>query len=302
MNSEMLIASSRRWMSAGLEAFTRGSDLDFAVHHFGVATEHALKAFLSSYHPALVVDANDLAGLLHATGHGALTSTPMAGSKTIQATAAFERCNQLLKPPIPVKMDVLKSLLNARNGVSHLGAHEPDEVRKHLITSIRVIDPLLVSLGVTHSDFWGLYRDLHDELLQKRADELKLAYMAKIVNAKNVLASRLGPAWDVRDLARLTAELAWIDSDEESAPCPACNMEGRLWGNTSVDRQDDGDPTDYNTGDWAVMLYPLGFSCPVCQLDLEIDEFELAGLPTEVRTSHDPVEWSMPDEDMGRDR
>ncbi len=286
-------------MSTGLEAYARGTDLDFAVHHFGVAAEHALKALLASYHPALVIDANDFNGLLHATGHGALIKTSLASAKTIQAAAAFERCNLLLKPPLPVKIEVFKSLLNARNGVSHLGVHDRDDARQHLITAIRIIDPLLTALGVEQEQFWGHYRELRDELLQKRADDLKLAYMTKVVNAKNILAVRLGPDLVAEDLARL--ERGWIDSDEEPAECPACGVEGRLTGHHFVERQDMDESAEGDES-WAVVLYPLGFTCPICQLRLEIEEFDLAGLPREVRTAHDPYEWAMPDEDMYRDR
>ncbi|MCX5318142.1 hypothetical protein [Streptomyces sp. NBC_00154] len=248
-----------------------------------------------------MIDANDFHGLLHATGHGALITTSLTNAKTIQAAAAFERCNQLLKPPLPIKTDVFKTLLNARNGVSHLGVHKNDEARQHLITAIRIIDPILSALGVEQEQFWGHYKPLRDELLQKRADDLKLAFMTKIVNAKNVLAARLGPDLGAEDLARLSAELVWIDSDEEPAKCPACGMEGRLTGNHFVERQYDGLEPEEDE-DWAVMLYPLGFICPICQLQLELEEFDLAGLPREVRTAHDPYEWAMPDEDMFRDR
>ncbi|MEV5605757.1 hypothetical protein AB0L33_30405 [Streptomyces sp. NPDC052299] len=301
MDSKTLVASAQRWMTTGLEAYARVTDLDFAVHHFGIATEHALKALLASYHPALVIDANDFHGLLHATGNGALIKTSLTNARTIQAATAFERCNQLLKPPLPVKADVFKGLMNARNGVSHLGVHEKSEARQHLITTIRIVDPLLSALGVEEDQFWGHYKTLRDELLVEHADDLKLAFMTKIANAKNVLTARLSPDLDPEDLARLSAESVWIDSDEEPAKCPACGMEGRLWGSLFVEQQGEGEGPEEDE-DWAVVLYPLGFKCPVCQLRLELEEFDLAGLPREVRTAHDPYDWAVPDEDMYRDR
>jgi hypothetical protein len=36
---------------------------------------------------------NDFHGLLHVTGHESFTNTRMTNARTIQATAAFERCN-----------------------------------------------------------------------------------------------------------------------------------------------------------------------------------------------------------------
>lgn len=45
MNSKGLIDSSQRWITVGLDAFTRQEDLDLAVHHFGVATSVARTRF-----------------------------------------------------------------------------------------------------------------------------------------------------------------------------------------------------------------------------------------------------------------
>jgi hypothetical protein len=63
-------------MQAAFEAFGRGESLDFTVHHAGVGLEHLLKAYLSSLHPALVIDATHLASLLHAVRHGDRSSVP----------------------------------------------------------------------------------------------------------------------------------------------------------------------------------------------------------------------------------
>ncbi|MFJ3505737.1 hypothetical protein [Streptomyces sp. NPDC090135] len=299
MDSKTLTASAQRWMITGLEAFTRGTDLDFAVHHFGVASEHALKALLASYHPALVIDANDFHGLLHATGHGVLSKTPLAGAKTIQAITAFERCNELLRPLLPIKKEDFRTFLNARNGVSHLGVHEKDKAREHLITAIRIIDPLLSALSVEQESFWGRYKTLHDELLQKHADDLKLAYIAKIANAENVLAARLGPGVTAESLAQLRSEMFGLPGEEAPATCPACQAEGRLTGMFSVELDEDKPEGEE---EWVVMLHPFQFQCIVCHLQLDRAEFDLAGLPEEVRTTEDPYDWGEPDEDLYRDR
>ncbi|MEU8672706.1 hypothetical protein AB0C71_38085 [Streptomyces anulatus] len=309
MDSKTLAGSAQRWMNSGLDAFARNTDLDIAVHHFGVATEHALKALLSKYHPALIVDANHVPSLLHATGNDVLTSTPRTEVKTITAMEAFKRCrDHVLKTSLmAVREDSFRGLLNARNGVSHVGIHDASEARKHLITAIRVMDPLLGALEMDTRQFWGGYQALHDELLQERADDLKLAYMVKIAHAKNVLTARLGPDLDLEDLVRARASSLWIDTDEEPTKCPACGAQGLLAGLHSIEQEDEApgreedDPVEGEDDLWAVMLYPTVFTCSICRLRLELDEFDLAGLPREVRTSHDPYEWGMPDPDTLHD-
>ncbi|MEV0602287.1 hypothetical protein AB0I82_23710 [Streptomyces sp. NPDC050315] len=300
MDSQTLVSSAKRWMHAGLDAFARDTDLDFAVHHFGVATEHALKAFLASYHPALVADPNDFAGLLHATGHGVLANTGMTNTKTVSAALAFQRCNSLLKPPLPFSKEKFQTFLNARNGVSHLGVHEKNEVRQHLVTSIRIVDRLLSELTVSRELFWGDYRELHDELLQERADDLKLAYQRKVAVARRVF-SALDPQIGAYDLGRIAAIYGLADEEEELAQCPVCGRSGRLTGMHSVERRDDVNRSD-DDEDWVVILYPLNFTCPTCQLDLGSEFFELAGLPSAVPTAHDPADWWEPDEDLDRGR
>ena len=306
MDSTSLITSSKRWMHAGLAAFVKNTDMDFAVHHFGVATEHAMKGYLSSIHPVLIVQGKDFASLLHATGNAARTPVGRADVRTIESADMFQRSNQLLKKQLPVSEATFKDLMNARNGVSHLGEHVPGQVRKHLTTAIGIVDHLLNELAVQLPGYWDTYLDLHDELLQKRADELKIAYKAKITAAKVFAKSRLG-GMDPRDFSRVKAELSWLGVDEnELVTCPACGAEGHLTGYYRMDRVDGGGSIDFDTedwpdvskGEWMVVIAPDRFDCPVCHLHLGVGEFELAGLPTLIRTNHDPAAWA-PGEEQG---
>ncbi|MET8276244.1 hypothetical protein [Streptomyces sp. NPDC005096] len=215
-------------MTAVLEVFAAGTDTAFAVHHFGVATEHLLKGYLSSFHPALLIDATDFPGLLHATGHRPHASTALPDAKTITAMEAFKRCNQLLKPKLPITEPVFKDFLNTRNGVSHMGAHAPDKARATLITSISIVDPLLAALGVQLADYWGDYMGLHAELLEKRANDLKISYQMKVAAARKTLDNRRGDV-DARVFAMMASELDPYDGDDsEPATCPAFGATGRL--------------------------------------------------------------------------
>lgn len=121
MDAQRLQESAQRWTAGGLAAFSEGEDIDFAVHHLGVALEHLLKAYLASLHPALVVDTNDFDSMLHATGHGSRTKRPSSRTKTIGLAAAFNRVKKLLPKKITVTDVQFEPVLAARNGVAHAG-------------------------------------------------------------------------------------------------------------------------------------------------------------------------------------
>jgi HEPN domain-containing protein len=49
MHADQLKASSQKWMTAALVAFSQGPEsYDFAVHHAGIAAEPLLKAYLAT--------------------------------------------------------------------------------------------------------------------------------------------------------------------------------------------------------------------------------------------------------------
>ena len=114
-----ILSSSRRWMMAGLDAFSRddGSE-DFDVHHIGVAMEHLLKAYLASLHPAHIVEEKHWESLLHATGHTSRSGVPRSRTRTIGLKTAFDRVKRLL-PKITVsaqKRPELPSLHEIHSG------------------------------------------------------------------------------------------------------------------------------------------------------------------------------------------
>ncbi len=303
MDSKTLIASSQRWLQTGLHAYSQGSDrLDFAVHHFGVAVEHLLKAYLSSLHPALVADGKDFASLLHATGHGARTGVGLTEVKTITVWEAAERSRRLLKAELPVTGDDFKALANGRNGVAHLGVHEAAKARELLIICIRAVDALLKVLDVNPAEFWGEYRALHDGLAEAHANELKIAYDIKIIKAKEVFAQRFGsfPAAEQAALIALfisqTPGTEWGAEDAEPLICPACSQQGLAEGHITID------PVDVDGDDWVVSLYPQHFLCRACDLSLDLEELPLAGISSWIPTNYDPYEWAEPDEDLARGR
>lgn len=144
MPANQLKASSQKWMTAALAAFSQGPEsYDFAVHHAGIAAEHLLKAYLATLHPALTAGARRFDSLLHSTGHGTHASVPASQAKTIGPVEAPARVHQILRKQIPIDKQALEPVANARNGVAHGGVHDLAEVQTASTACLRLIDPLL---------------------------------------------------------------------------------------------------------------------------------------------------------------
>ncbi|MFB6552397.1 hypothetical protein [Streptomyces sp. NPDC056405] len=305
MNRDGLLSSAKRWMQAALAAYSRGDgDYDFAVHHLGVATEHLLKAYLSSLHPVLIVDANDLPSLLHATANGDRAGVPVTRIKTLGVVAAYKRCRTLLPRELKVDEKIFASeLANARNGVAHVGMHDATEAQQAVVTCFRVVDPLLALLQADIQDFWGDYRDLHDQLNEERADKIQLDLTVKLTKARTLFASRYGSLTEAEQLVvfeAITMGSPFSGRDTSARQdCPACGKTGWLsgwldveWANAEgvIDGEDSDDPV--------LVLHPGYFACPICGLTLEDDELEHASLPLEIVTQHDPTPYMEPDPDF----
>ncbi|MFF3847927.1 hypothetical protein [Streptomyces sp. NPDC002328] len=111
MHANQLKASSQKWMTAALVAFSQGpKSYDFAVHHAGIAAEHLLKAYLASLHPALIAEARHFDSLLHTTGHGTHSSIPANQVKTIGLVEAHSRVLQILRKQIPINKQALEPI------------------------------------------------------------------------------------------------------------------------------------------------------------------------------------------------
>jgi hypothetical protein len=285
VDDDTLLQSAKRWMTVGLQQYVAGEDLDFAIHHVGVAIEHLLKAYLATLHPALVVDGRDFDSLLHATGYGDRASKPLSGIKSIMGAEAFKRCRLLLKTDMRISEDGYQPLLDARNGVSHIGYHDHDKARENLIIAFRVAEPLLKKLGAaapTSSKrggpaygFWGTFDTLRINLLDEHASEVKVRYEMKIANARRTLK---GLRLDREIMTRIAAQHR--NDDDWPVDCPVCGYAGTLSGDIGIEGTEDGSRV--------VVMFPRWFGCNVCDLDLGADEFGFAGLPYEVQTDWDP--------------
>lgn len=283
MDATRLQASSQRWMTTGLAAFSEGDhSFDFAVHHLGVALEHLLKAYLASLDPALVTEASDFDSLLHATGHGDRARRPSTRTKTIGLALAFSRIKKLLPRQITVTDSEFEPVLAARNGVAHAAHFDPAEVRAVLTTCIRIVDPLLAELGVSPKRYWSDYLQLRDQLIDEHTTELQVTMAVKMAQAKAVYLRRID-GLDSEQRRRLVVEFRAANprssDNDQCTSCPACEGYGRLHGITDVARlkSTDGEPMP------TVVFHASSYDCLLCGLQLEGAELELADLNNEIQ-------------------
>lgn len=286
MHAEQLKTSSHKWMSAALAAFSQGPEsYDFAVHHAGIAAEHLLKAYLVSLDPVLIVDGRNFDSLLHATGHGAHASVPVSQAKTIGLVDAHTRVLQILRKKIPINKQALEPVANARNGVAHSGIHDVAEVQKVFSTCLRLIDPLLTELNITPDAYWGSYMPLHDRLIEERVRAARIRLESMLARAKAEFRQRYGHlALKEREvvLATVTQHPTTYMEHSERRPCPACNSNGWLLGDTYVDA----------TNEPVVVFTPYIFACSACALEVGNEEFrELGELGDEIVLDDAPEDF-----------
>lgn len=129
MDKTMLQKSSSMHMKRSIDAYFSG-EVDMTVLHAGIAVEHLLKAFLASKHPSLLVDGRDFGSLLHAVAESALAATDAYHTKSIGASECYKRVSQFI--PLPLTERQAEPIFNARNGVAHLGLHQPDKAHEIL--------------------------------------------------------------------------------------------------------------------------------------------------------------------------
>ncbi|MFJ8405790.1 hypothetical protein ACIQ9K_35695 [Streptomyces microflavus] len=291
LDAEQLALSSGKWMTAAFAAFVDGpSSEDMAVHHAGVATEHLLKAFLAGIHPSLIVDSKDFPSLVYAAGRGGLLQVRESRVKTIQLGEAYTRAQKLLKGKIPPRPDPWP-LADARNGVAHAGYHDRAEVIQVFTSSIKVIDPLLVELGIG-PQYWGDHKALHDELLIEGVEAARVRVEQKLARARRVFMQRYGHIDEKQRKLVVTSTVAitapgYIEHAEPTS-CPACPSTGLLAGALFLDSERH-----------VVVLSPAIFHCSACDLRLGPEELDMLAVPL-----GDDVDLDVPPEDVfdGYDR
>lgn len=288
---DRLLASSTRFARSAATAYS-DEDWDVFYLHLATAVEQLVKAVLARAHPSFIADvrSNSRDGfdsLLHLCGFGDRARTPsfVAAVRTITASEAVERVSLLVdhyQPPSPL----VGLLIQARNGLVHAGHQERTEVEAVLGDVARYVNPLLTSLALDPTAYWGDSAEMVAVHERRRLDASEATYGRRVQAAKDRYA-RIVSRMDEHTLAAYLGALTPGPLSEpfNSAPvvCPACGEMGLLTGSPEPVWEPDYDYADgvsYVARVFVseIVLSPDGFKCRVCGLDLDAEHLAFAGL------------------------
>lgn len=271
---EHLCGSARRWAITALDAYMEEPpDHDFAVHHMAVAVEHLSKAYLCSINEVLLLGekyATD--DLLILAGHQDRAKRQRSDVKTIGGEDLLTRVVAVLGRE-PAGSGDLHRLRAVRNGVTHLGLGEaPAEVRARLVTGITYLNDLLTKLPPSTAAFWGRHESLTRSLVEQTVTERQLRYESKLRVARGGFERRFSgvPEWQRVEAITTLSSISRVWGLVAPATCPACGSPALVSGREYSDGYADGLICEW--------FAPRYFCCPVCDLILEGDELELAGI------------------------
>src|SRR5690349_2278856 len=144
-----------------------------------------------------------------------------------------ERVLRLLPRKIPIDKKALEPLADARKGVAHSAIHDSAQAEAVITICLCLVDPVLEELTVHPNGYWGLYRVLHDNLVDEQVREERVAAEALLVKARSMFEWRFGyMARKERDLvlAATTSQPMITMSREAPKQCPACGSQGWVAG------------------------------------------------------------------------
>lgn len=256
----------------------------------GVAVEHLAKAMLATLSPALLADRSaGLDTMLHLTGLGQLAKCGPHEVKTISAHETCLRCARII-PEFTYTHHADQALFVARNGGAHLALTTEEVARESARIMVRLIEPLLKSLELDRSKFWGDMESAADTLLDEKASQISAAVEMKVAAARSRLEARLaglGASERERVLKALSAH-SFHAQDEEPHECPACGQAGIVLcelhdvGQPEFEYERvDYDDFIYHGGYIDQIAYAVNFDCATCGLDLDYEEMTAAEMLTE---------------------
>lgn len=267
----------------------------------GGAVELLAKACIATVEPALLAKGGNGLGpaetMLRLRGHERVLD-PSRDPRlvTLDATVALDIAQRLFPKFATVTTGALAAL-EARNDSLHMGIAVTDRVDAAVAGMARFVAVAIPLLNLGAEQFWG---DEDDVRAAGRVVDARATRVAEVTAAKIGLASaryarlvlRFG---DEVVAGRATVLLAQHQLRPETRPgfpetCPACGNFGWVGIDADFDAERDGD------GGWLYLQtdeWVDGFECPSCQLQLNSEECEEAGIGVRVRVR---------DEDGARDR
>ena len=285
--ADRLLASSTFFARSAATAYASESWEVFHLH-LATALDQLIKAVLASVHPSFIADTSaNFDSLLHLCGFGARAQTPefVAAVRTITASVALKRVERVAddyrKPGSRVILP-----LETRNAIVHVGHQARTEGELTLGEVAHYVGPLLSSLNMEPTEYWGDSFGLVADHANRRLGAAEAAYKRKVQAAKDRYARTITTMNHASLVAFLAAVAATSLSEPfESAPveCPACGHPGWLAGSPEPDWEADYDVADgegYVSGVYvsAIQLRASGFDCPTCGLSLDTSLLPIAEL------------------------
>lgn len=291
-----LLAQSAQWHARRAINYFVSDDLNElleAAVSAGTAVELLAKTYLVNIDPALLADRGDRDTVLVLGGNGALARADPLLMKTIGAVEALRLVKYLYKELPWLQQDGVS--LRVRNAAIHMALVRTDELRSAVMEMSRLVESLIVPLGLARDDFWDPHSlSAVNYLLDEAKSETARIVAAKIAAAQRYLARLLrGISTESRHtlLAVLSGRPASVGIDhDEPQECPVCQQQG--WLVCSVLEDPRREPNeDGRFSQWVDQFaYPEVFECPVCQLHVEGRELSEFDFPNSILVAVEEIE------------
>lgn len=271
-----LFAAARRFAQLALDDF-EVEDWDTFVLHAGTSLELLGKSYLSKLHPALIVSGTE--SLLYACqvpGHAAM---PTSKVRTVGLDETIKRCGRILPTIENLTRGDLIHVIDARNGVAHMGGFEEAVATRTATAFFRASQEILSGLDRPIGDLWEKRMGTVLGVLEQASKATGARVKDKIKAAKIQYNDRFRDVPDqVRDAMIASVEESYVlhDVDETLFPCPVCGNPGHTAGAVEPGWV----PGEPDEPELEVTFYPYEFRCRICGLAVDgEDEIQAAGLP-----------------------
>ena len=269
--------------------------------HAGHSFELLGKARLASIHPSLIVD-KDFDSLLLVCAGGKHTQRPPWNIKTITATEALKRCNQL-HPRLRDFEKRLTLLAEFRNSAIHLGDIIQDEKKEIFHAFLAATSLLIDELGIKREEYFGEFAKLVEAHLDESLAETNKSVAEQLARSQTVYSQR----YSALDNAQMNVVVKSVEArypvdkyERVLTDCPACGQQGLLSGSYEVEWEVDYDDDGSISGGYPVVtMTASNFACFFCDLTLEGSaELGATGLPKTINIEDpDPQDfYDPPDE------
>jgi hypothetical protein len=284
-----LLARSARWHARRAIASFASQDLDELLQagtSAGTAVELLAKAYLATINPSLLADRGDRDTLLLLCGSSAAVNLNALSMRTIGAETALRLVQHVHAAFPPFEQQPL--VLRVRNAAVHMALIDKAELRGAVLQMSRMTESLLTELGVDRDHFWGDHgKPVVNSLLDAARTALQHAVAAKMAAAGerlNRLTQDAPPRARAAILAALSGRLTGSSDFDAPRACPVCAQQA--WLICSIEQEG---TVRYKISENATPLaetdlvaYPFVFECPVCELQLDVDELPEFDFPRSI--------------------